>query len=195
MEPVKVYVDLDTYRKDSYDLARQVMEGGFMPDFLVALWRGGTLPGTCMHEAFNWRAAKKGTPLVDHIAIRTSRYYGIDKAHSTVHVHNLGYLNEKLRPNTKVLIVDDVFDTGISIQAALTALKDRLGDNMPLDIRIATIYYKPTRNKTNITPNYYIHCLDEWIVFPHEVEAMTLEEIEKSRGKEVAEIFKKIDQL
>ncbi len=53
---------------------------------------------------------------------------------------------------------------------------------------MATVYYKPTRNRTALKPAYYVHETNVWLVFPHELEGMTLEEIEKAMGKEIAQI-------
>lgn len=190
MEIQKLYVDLVQFREDSYQMVLQVMASGFHPDFIITLWRGGAIPGICMHEAFKWAGVK-----ADHIAVRTSKYTGIDEASNTVNVHSLGYVSSKLKPDSKVLIVDDIFDTGHSIEAVFQALRERLGNNMPSDIRVATIYYKPTRNQTKREPEYRRYITSDWVVFPHEVEAMSLAEIEHSKGKTIADIFRAIQDL
>lgn len=190
MEIKKLYVPLEQFREDSYQLALQIIASGFYPDFMIALWRGGAIPGICMHEAFRWAGIK-----TDHIAIRTSKYTGIDEASNTVKVHSLGYVSAQLKPNSKVLIVDDIFDTGHSIEAVFQALKERLGNHIPSDIRVATIYYKPTRNQTSREPNYRRYITTDWVVFPHEVETMSLTEIEQSKGKNIADIFRAIQDV
>ena len=131
---MKRFVSPDELRADSYKLGGKVIESKFRPDFMVALWRGGSTIGICIHELLKYC----GIP-TDHIAIRTSRFSGIDKGSEEV---------ERLNKDSKVLLVDDVFDSGLSIAAVLSALKEKLGDNVPTDIRIATIYYKPQNNKT-----------------------------------------------
>ncbi len=188
----KLYVDLHTFRKDSYELAAKILNDEFKPDFIIALWRGGSFPGMCMHELFKWSGIN-----TDHIAVRTSKYTGIDQVLTEngkliVNVHSLGYITDRLKTNSKVLIVDDIFDTGHTIESVFTTLKNRLCDNMPTDIRVATIYYKPSRNKTNRVPEYTQHVTTEWVVFPHEVEAMSIDEIETSKGPEIANIFRSI---
>ena len=131
---------------------------------------------------------KYGNIPTDCISIRTSRYTGINKTASIVQVHNLGYLIERITKTSKILLVDDVFDSGVSIDAVFNALQSKLGPNMPDDIRIATVYYKPTRNITSRVPNYYIHESDEWIVFPHEIEGLTIEEISQYIDPEIGQI-------
>jgi hypothetical protein len=49
--------------------------------------------------------------------------------------------------------------------------------NMPKDIRIATAWFKPKYNLTDIVPDYYNNETDQWLVFPHELEGLTREEI------------------
>ena len=179
---MKRFVSPDELRKDSYLLGTKVIESKFRPDFMVALWRGGSTIGICIHELLKYC----GIP-TDHIAIRTSRFTGIDTGSEEVAVHNLGYLIERLNKDSKVLLVDDVFDSGLSIAAVLSALKEKLGDNVPSDIRIATIFYKPQNNKTNLIPHYFVHDSKEWIVFPHELESLTLHEIRHVMGNEIAQ--------
>ena len=49
--------------------------------------------------------------------------------------------------------------------------------NMPHDWRIATVYYKPSRNQTDMTPDYYVHETEQWLVFPHEIVGLSVDEI------------------
>ncbi len=51
-----------------------------------------------------------------------------------------------------MLIVDDVFDTGHTIQAVIRHLEEKARLNTPHDIRVAVPYYKPTRNETGGCP-------------------------------------------
>lgn len=92
-------------------------------------------------------------------------------------VYALEYLVDTLRPENSVLIVDDVFDSGRSIAAILSELTKRCRNNLARDIRVATAYYKPTRNKTNLNPDFFVHETDKWLIFPHELKGLTREEI------------------
>ena len=113
----------------------------------------------------------------DHIAIRTSSYYGISKRDKKVRVHGLEYVIQQANWEDGLLIVDDVFDTGSSIKAVLEALKKKMRRNLPSDIRIATPWFKPEKNVTDIVPDYFIHETDQWLVFPHELDGLTREEM------------------
>lgn len=187
----KQFISLEQLRLFSFQMASNIYnDPTFKPDFIVAIWRGGAPIGMYIHEFL-----KYNNQHTDHITIRTSRYTGIDKVSSHgVAVHNLGYLTERLRPESKVLLVDDVFDSGLSIQAILDAFREKLGDNCPLsqNIKVATVFYKPKNNKTTLLPDYFIHKSDQWLVFPHEVEGLTNAEIDAHMGPDIAKLFTKI---
>jgi hypoxanthine phosphoribosyltransferase len=116
----------------------------------------------------------------DHIAIRTSSYTGIGERSKKVKVHGLSYIIRQLESEDSLLIVDDVHDTGLSIQQAIDDLTRACKKNTP-QIRVATPYYKPNNNKTDSPPDYYIHETDEWLVFPHELHGLTADEIRQHK--------------
>jgi hypoxanthine phosphoribosyltransferase len=160
--------------QDSFKVASQVFEDGFRPDFIVGIWRGGAPIGIAVQEFFEYKDAP-----TDHIAVRTSSYYGINQQSKEIKVHGLHYLVENANAGDKLLIVDDVFDSGRSIEALINQIHSLMRLNAPKEIRIATPYYKPKNNKTqtNLVPDYYVHESEEWLVFPHELSGLTKEEI------------------
>jgi uncharacterized protein len=180
----KSYINANDLQTDSYRLASKIYESGFKPDFIVAIWRGGAQIGCCVQEFLKYLGVNS-----DHIAIRTSRYTGIDQVSEQIQVHNLGYLVERLQPFSKVLLVDDVFDSGRSIMAVKKELELELKDRFPKDFKVATVYYKPTRREVESIPDYYVHETDKWLVFPHELEGMTISEISQHKGEEVADLL------
>jgi uncharacterized protein len=184
----KLFVSPESLRLDSLRLAKQIMDSGWAPTHMVALWRGGASIGLVIHEAFKYQGNE-----VDHIAVRTSRYTAPGHSDSEVRVHAMDYLVWCLNANSRVLIVDDVYESGLSIAAVIGALADKLAPvrRLPSDIRVATLYYKgTTKNKTQRAPDYYVHTTpDKWLVFPHELEELTPEEIEKRWGSEATELL------
>ena len=113
----------------------------------------------------------------DHIAVRTSSYYGINQQSKEIKVHGLHYIIENANADDGLLIIDDVFDSGRSIEALIAQLKKLSRNNMPKDVRIACPWYKPKNSMVDIVPDYYVHESDEWLVFPHELSGLTQEEI------------------
>ena len=158
----KQYITAEQLLQDSFNLALQIVQSGFRPDFIAGIWRGGTPVGIVVQEVFEFLEIP-----TDHIAIRTSSYSGIGKR-SHVRVHGLEYLERKLNGEVRLLLVDDVYDTGLSLQQVLVELGQLCGRNMP-EVKIATPYYKPGNNQTGRVPHYYLHTTSDWLVFPHEI--------------------------
>ncbi|WP_395342969.1 phosphoribosyltransferase [Ningiella sp. W23] len=173
----KVFISSPDLLRDSFRVASMAYKDGFRPDFIVGIWRGGAPIGIAVQEFFEYKNAP-----TDHIAVRTSSYYGINQQSKEIKVHGLHYLIENANADDKLLIVDDVFDSGRSVEALIKQVNTLMRLNTPKDIRIATPWYKPKNNKTEIIPDYYVHQSDEWLVFPHELSGLTKEEI--SAGKE-----------
>lgn len=168
--------------EDSFRLGMDILESGFEPTIVIAIWRGGAPVGMAVQELLAYCGID-----ADHIAIRTSSYRGVDDRGS-VAVHGLNYIIKKVRYEDRLLIVDDVFDTGNTFAAVLAELKARARANTPADVRIAAPWYKPSRNQTDIEPDYCLHRTDDWLVFPHELDAFTPEEM-RDRMPAVADIM------
>jgi hypothetical protein len=179
----KRYIQAQDLLDDAFRLGLKVLDSGFRPDFIVGIWRGGTPVGIAVQELFEHHGIA-----TDHIAIRTSSYEGIEQPGKTIRVHGLNYIVEKAESEHRLLIVDDVYDTGLSIMAVIDSLKRVSRLNMPRDIRIATVYFKPGNNRTDRRPDYYIHETDKWLVFPHELKGLTDEEIDRHKP-EIARII------
>ena len=172
----KHFISAESLLRDSFVLARQIFDSGFRPDFIVGVWRGGAPVGIAVQEFLEFQ----GIPS-DHIAIRTSSYTGINQQDKQVRVHGLQYVIDHADSEHRLLIVDDVFDSGRSIRAILEELSIKCRRNLPDTIRIACPWYKPTKNVTSLTPDYYVHETDQWLVFPHELNGLTLEEIQTGK--------------
>lgn len=178
----KVFITSQELLQDSFRLADQVFKDGFKPDFIIGIWRGGAPIGIAVQEYFDFKGIE-----TDHIAVRTSSYYGIGQQSKEIKVHGLHYLIENANAGDSLLIVDDVFDSGRSVEALIARIKELSRLNTPKDIRIACPWYKPKNNKTEIVPDYYVQTSEEWLVFPHELSGLTPEELIEGK-KELAEI-------
>ncbi len=179
----KTYISAQQLLEDSFRLAQRIFEDGFHPHFIVGIWRGGTPVGIAVQEYFEY----KNQP-TDHISVRTSSYYGINKQSKKIRVHGLHYLIENANASDRLLIVDDVFDSGRSVDALIKAINKQSRLNTPADIRVACPWYKPSKNLVEFEPDYYLHQSDEWLVFPHELAGLDLDEISSGK-KDLARIL------
>ncbi len=165
---------------DSFQLAVNIYQAGFKPDFLVGLWRGGSAVGIAVQEGLDYFGIK-----TDHIAIRTS-YTGladyskmVDKAGS-IRVHGLQYLLENLCNEHSLLIVDDVYSTGSSVQAVIETLERKTRRNLPHDIRIATVWYRAT-DRTIRPPDYFVRETSDWLILPYELTGLSIDELQEHK--------------
>ena len=172
----KLYIGAQGLLEDSFRLGAKILESGFEPSFIVAIWRGGAPIGMAVQEFLDYFGIS-----TDHIAIRTSSYQGIDGRSPTVRIHGTSYLIKNLQHEDRLLIVDDVFDTGHTIQALIQHLREKARLNTPDDIRVAVPYYKPSRRETDVEPDYYLHETDQWIKFPYSLEGLTEAEIQEKK--------------
>ena len=176
----KTYVAANDLLLDSFRLAADVYRSGFRPDFLVGLWRGGSAVGIAVQEGLEYFGCS-----TDHIAIRTS-YRGqasysamVDSAES-IRAHGLRYLHERVCEHHSMLIVDDAYSTGSSVNAVIEQLTRKTRRNLPHDIRIASVWYRPTE-KTLREPEYYVHKTSDWLVLPYEMTGFSLDELRSNR--------------
>lgn len=173
----KLFIQEQDLLLDGYRLGKQIVDSGFEPDFMVGIWRGGSSVGIVVQECLQYFGIE-----TDHISIRTS-YRGpatyqkiIDNAES-IRVHGLQYLFETMNTDDRFLIVDDVYSSGLNVDAVIKRLTSKMRRNMPRDVRIAVPWYKPARNRTGRVPDYYLHETDRWLVLPYELNGLTLDEI------------------
>jgi len=188
----KRFIRADDLLRDSFRLAANIHAAGFEPDFLVGLWRGGSAVGIAVQEGLEYF----GTP-TDHIAIRTSysgahRYSEMVNKADEIRVHGLQYLLENLCSHHSMLIVDDVYSTGSSVKAVIDQLARKTRRNLPGDIRVASVWYRPTP-RTLRTPDYFVHETDDWLVLPYELSGQSLEELRENRP-ELADTFDRLER-
>jgi hypoxanthine phosphoribosyltransferase len=181
----KLFIQADELLSDSFKLAWKVYESGYRPNYIIGVWRGGAPIGIAVQEFLD----VLGVPS-DHIAIRTSHYKGMGDRDSKVEVYGLNYIIKQVESEDSLLIVDDVHDTGISIQKIILDLQTACKKNTP-EIKVATPYFKPNKNQTNRQPDFYIHETEKWLVFPHELEGLSIEEIIEFKP-ELADFAEKI---
>ena len=181
----KLFIKANQLLEDSFNLAWKIYESGYKPNYIIGVWRGGAPVGIAVQEFLSVLGIKS-----DHIAIRTSYYSGINQRSETVQVYGLNYVIKKLESEDRLLVVDDVHDTGNSINQIITDLRKACKKNSP-EIKIATPYFKPSQNETETKPDFFIHETDKWLVFPHELEGLSFDEIKENKP----ELRNLIDQI
>ena len=172
----KHFISAGDLLEDSFRLAVKIFQSGFRPDVIIGVWRGGTPVAIAVHEYFEYQGIA-----VDHAAIRAASYTGINARNKDVVISGLEYIFEKTPADARLLIIDDVFDSGNSFRTILEQLADHYGPAVRQRTRIACPWYKPGNNQTSLAPDYYLHETDRWLVFPHELRGLTMDEIRQGK--------------
>jgi hypothetical protein len=191
----KTFIDAEELLLDSYRLAVRIYERGFRPDFIIGLWRGGSPVGIAVQDCLEYLGVQ-----TDHISIRTSyrgmsSYEDMIEKEENIRVHGLQYVFDNLNNSDALLIVDDVYGTGLSVRAVIERISDKTRKNMPEDVRIAAPWYKPGKNRTGRAPDFYLHETDNWLVFPYELDGLSMDEIRTNKPKVVAMLDEVIADL
>jgi len=132
----------------SRQLARQIQADHFCPDVVIAIARGGFVPARLLCDYLD---------IYNLTCIRIAHYTGTDK---TGQARLSIPLNIDIR-GMSVLLVDDVDDTGDTLQLALT----HLHSFSPALIRIAVLHHKTV---ASVVPDYYAEKVTHWrwITYP-----------------------------
>ncbi len=145
-------------------LSKKLREAGYRPDLVVAVSRGGFPVGRIMCDLLG----------VEDLASLQVRHYvrpgETGRKPEVVHP-----LNARLK-GRRVLVVDDVADTGHS----LAAVRDLLSGEGAAELKVATLHYKPW---SIFRPDFYVEEVREWVVYPWEVRETILKLALKLRGE------------
>jgi len=146
-------------------LAEAVRKSEFEPDLIVGVSRGGWIPARIMSDLLE-------NPKLANV---TAEFYvGLAETKNEPIITQPVSVSVKAK---RVLVVDDLADTGESLKLVNSHLK-KYGAS---EVKIATIYYKPW---SIIVPHYYEKETRRWIVFPWEQKEVVRKIVEKFRCEE-----------
>ncbi|OHD12116.1 MAG: phosphoribosyl transferase [Spirochaetes bacterium GWB1_48_6] len=193
----KEFIPYDTVRNNALKLAARIYTSGFIPDVIYVSLRGGAYMGNVISEFF--KRVNTGDHPVFYAAVVAHSYSDIRK-NSQVRIDGWTYSPDHLRSGDKILFIDDIFDTGKTVNFLVDVLLQR---GLPRkDIKVAVHDYKVYlgRDELPIQPDFYCRKLvienlsqDRWIHYmSHELVGLTKAEQEKyyiSRDPELQTVF------
>jgi len=157
------------------NLATTVRKNGFKPDIIVGVSRGGWPPARVMSDLLE-------NPKLANVAAEF--YVGVAETKGKPVITQPVSVSVKSK---KILVVDDVADTGESLRL----VRSHLEKQGATEVKIATIYYKPW----SVTiPDYYEKETSSWIIFPWERKETVRKIVEKYKrqGKAMDEAKEKL---
>jgi hypoxanthine phosphoribosyltransferase len=181
----KEFLQFDTVRNNALKLAHRIYHDGFVPDVIYVSLRGGAYLGNVLSEYF--KIVHKGQRPVYYAAVVARSYIGVAECEQ-IRIDGWTYSPEHLRVGDRVLLVDDIFDSGRTINYLSEVILDK---GIPReDLKVAVHDYKYFVDKPEqlpIQPDYWcrkhevsIHDEGRWIHYmSHELVGLSESELEK----------------
>jgi len=157
------------------NLASKIRKDDFRPDVILGVSRGGWPPARVLSDLLE-------NPELANV--KTEFYMGVAETRGEPTITQPVSVSVR---DKKVLIVDEIADTGKSLRLIQSHLKEQGAS----EIKIATIYYKPW---SVVTPDYYKKESSAWVVFPWERKETVRRLVEqyKRQGGTVEEVKEKL---
>ena len=155
------------------DLSTSVVESGYEPDVIVALARGGWFAGRMVCDFLG---------ISDLISLKVEHYVGTARLADECRVRYP--IVEEMVRDKQVLIVDDIADTGKSLQHS----SDYVKEFKPTDCKTGVLQLLFT---SEITPDYYAEFLEDWmwVIYPWNFIEDMIDLIAKLMAKERKDVW------
>jgi hypoxanthine phosphoribosyltransferase len=197
----KEFLPYDKVRNNALKMAYKIHQDGFVPDVIYVSLRGGAYLANVVSEYF--KIVRKGAHPVLYAAV-VARSYSDVRQHDRVMVDGWTYSPEHLRHGDKILLIDDIFDSGRTINHLVEILIEK---GIPRDdVKVAVHDYKFFsfhKEQLPIQPDYWCrkHIIDKpeddiWIHYmSHELIGLSEEELEKNYYRDDPELKKILSVL
>lgn len=198
---MKEFLQYDDVRNDALLLAHKMyQEDGFVPDVIYASLRGGAYMANIISEYYKL-ALKDHKPVL--YAAVVARSYSDIRQHSSVRVDGWTYSPEHLRQGDKILLVDDIYDSGRTLNYLVSIFLEK---GIPReDIKVVVHDYKDFTNRERqpIQPDYWCRKFvidkpedDRWINYmSHEMVGLSKQELEDHYYNKYPQLKKVLDPL
>ena len=181
----KEFLPYDTVRNNGLKMAHRIYSDGFIPNVVYVLLRGGVYLGNVISEYFKFYQSRVSP--VYYAAVVARSYTGVSEAEE-IKIEGWTYSPDSLRTGDKILLVDDIFDSGRTINHLAKFIMTR---GIPRkDIKIVVHDYKyfyDKKEQLEIQPDYWcrkheVSVNDDsmWIHYSsHELVGLAQEELEE----------------
>ncbi len=195
---IKEFLEYDTVRNNALKLANKIYKDGFIPDVIYCSLRGGAYMANIISEYFKILSKVNKFHPVLYAGV-VARSYSDVAQHTKVFIDGWTYPPENLRPGDKILLVDDIFDSGRTINCLVETLINSRG--MPReDIKVVVHDYKYFtyyKEQLPIQPDYYCRKFEinspeenRWIHYmSHELVGLSKKELEEYYFKDDPELI------
>ncbi len=148
-EPAKDIVSWEDLERLVAALAEQLTAGP-QPDVVLAISRGGLVPAGMLGYRLGWRDMLLAAVVVYD-----------DEQGFRGHAEFLQFPADDLLRGKRVVIIDEVWDSGTTIAAVSERI--RAAGGQPIT---AVLHYKPSRSRVDLVPDHFVVETDAWVVYP-----------------------------
>jgi len=143
-------VSWDEASRLAQTLAHKIVGSDFSPDIIIGIARGGLVPARMVCDLL----------LLDEMISISTEHWGTASKKEKARI-KISLPKEADISGKKVLVVDDIADTGDSFLLIMDYLKEK----GPFDIRTAVFQYKTS---STFIPDYWGEKLEEWnwVIYP-----------------------------
>jgi hypothetical protein len=142
-------VSWDEFAELARTLGRMIAESGFRPDMIVAIVRGGLVPARVLSDRLD---------VFDLATVKIEHYRGAHKSREA----RIRYALNARVDRRRVLVVDDVSDSGDTFEVALSHVREH---GTPAALKTAVLHHK---RASRFVPDYFAGEVVEWrwIIYP-----------------------------
>ncbi|MCL2800812.1 MAG: phosphoribosyltransferase [Treponema sp.] len=182
----KEFLQFDTVRDNSLKLASRIYNDGFIPDVIYVSLRGGAYLGNIISEYF--KIVHTGARPVYYAAVVARSYTDVGKSGKVI-VDGWTYSPDYLRVGDKVLLIDDIFDTGRTINHLAQIILDKGVPRRDLKIAVHDYkYFYDKKEQLTFQPDYWcrkheasVNDESSWIHYmSHELTGLTENELKEN---------------
>ena len=190
----KEFLSYNTVRNNALKIAHRIYNDGFVPDVIYTSLRGGAYMANVISEYF--KIVRKDFHPVLYAAV-VARSYSDIHCSDKVMIDGWTYAPDYLRHGDKIMLVDDIFDSGDTINALAEILLDRGIPREDLKIVVHDYKYFTYKEKQHpVQPDYYSRKIvintpeeDRWIHYmSHELVGLSQEDLEEHYYKHDPEL-------
>ena len=190
----KIFIKAEDVRNDSFKLTKQLIETGFVPTIIYAPMRGGSNVANPMGEYFKYLGIK-----VKYGTVIASSYNNVYERNKVVNIEGWAPPLSSIKPNEKIVIAEDMFDTGNTISAIVNRILSKTKvkrEQIKIVVRDYKIYTY-NQDEPKIKPDFYAvkHIIKSpdkkvWTHYnSHELVGLNKEKIVKHYGLDVAKLI------
>lgn len=199
----KLFMEYDVLRNDAIKLANRMFREGVVPDVIYCPMRGGAYMANVISEFYKLALKKQNRSPVIFAALVARSYTGFKRSEKLA-IDGWTYDPGKLKVGEKVMIIDDIYDSGKTLDELTRIFTDEY--NIPRkDITVVVHDYKDVKynKKLSVLPDYWTNKYviedekdDIWIHYlSHELMGLTEEELEEHYYKKDEELKKILGPL